>query len=297
MDTERSEDPNLKDGNRNAIVSFAVNFMLKNGMILMKRQPNFCTLQKPDHFASLRIAREASEWPIIADQDNSLRRKDRGSLEPSCSDNQSSISTKMKRKRKRSRKVKTGFCTMIVPAEDAELFDVSPMPPTTPFHAMPTCTTFVPTMLLGHLVVQKISELGHTGFGIWETTNTYFNNDTDGFNYRLSPVLAHTHPKIQGHHALIPWGTRFQATLMEGRSGDTNWKEILGNEPIPEGHATFDPRLTQQMGSPKIPIENRYTDKGSINPWISKAQSEMQIARRQNDQLLSFEQAARPAIE
>ena len=43
---EKSEDPSLNDGNRNAIVSFAVNFMFKNGMVLAKRQPNSFTLQK-----------------------------------------------------------------------------------------------------------------------------------------------------------------------------------------------------------------------------------------------------------
>ena len=116
---------------------------------------------------------------------------------------------------------------MIVPAEDAALFDVSPTSPTKPFHAIPKCTTYVPTMLLGQLVVKKISELGHSGYGIWETTNEYLNTNTDGLNYRLSPVLAHTHPKVEGHHALIPWGTKFQGSLIERRSEDTNWLEIL----------------------------------------------------------------------
>ena len=111
-------------------------------------------------------------------------------------------------------------------------------------------------MLLGHLVVQQISGLGHIGNGIWESTSTYLGSDTSGLNFRLSPILAQTHPKIERYHALILWGTRFQATLIEGRSGDTEWLEIAGVEPIPAGHATFDPRLALGMESPKIPIED-----------------------------------------
>ena len=43
--TDKSDDPNLNDGNRNATVNFAVKFMLENGMTLMKRKPIFCILQ------------------------------------------------------------------------------------------------------------------------------------------------------------------------------------------------------------------------------------------------------------
>ena len=46
------------------------------------------------------------------------------------------------------------------------------------------------------------------------------------------------------------------------------------------------------MGSQKIPIGNRYQGQGPVNPWISKAQSEMQIARRQMMQ--PYEQVAKP---
>ena len=115
---------------------------------------------------------------------------------------------------------------MIAAAEEpAALFDVSPMPLTAPVHTIPKCTTYVPTMLAKKLVVQKVSELGHTGYGLWETTSEYLQGYTDGLNYRLSPLLAHTHPKVNGHHALIPWGERFNATLVEGRSEDTiGWR-------------------------------------------------------------------------
>ena len=82
----------------------------------------------------------------------------------------------------------------MVPVEEpAELFDVSPMPLMAPVYTIPKCTTYIPTMLDQKLVVQKVSELGHTGYGMWETTNEYLQGDTDGLNYRLSTQLAHTH--------------------------------------------------------------------------------------------------------
>ena len=116
----------------------------------------------------------------------------------------------------------------IVPAEEsAELFGVSPSPAMVPRYTTPKCTTYVPTMIDEKLVVQKASDLGHTGYGQWQATNDYLQGDTDGLNYRLSTQLAHTHPKVDSHHALIPWGTKFYATLIEGRSEDTNWLEIL----------------------------------------------------------------------
>ena len=45
MVTDKSEDPNLSDGSRNAPESFVDKMKHKNGMILIKRKPNFCAKQ------------------------------------------------------------------------------------------------------------------------------------------------------------------------------------------------------------------------------------------------------------
>jgi len=145
----------------------------------------------------------------------------------------------------------------------------------------PTCTTYLPILIHGAMVIQKMVPVSDVGYGQWRTTNQFLNSATEGLAHRISKRLNDYHPD----GTVVPWEITFWARMVEDRHEDIPWLCIAGLEPAVHAASGDNPvvsrsrRHSRLAERQQLPIAKLYPEKGTVVSWQQEAIREMREAQ------------------